>query len=511
MDEQNDPEAMTLEEGAAAARLASDGQTDSGTAEDAQASGHRPCTDLGNGERLADRHGATLRYVEDRERWLCWSGSHWKRNEGGSVHRAAAETARSIMAEAECLSAEPTFNSKDKEQASLRERMQAHAYTSESKPRLDAMTALGAHIPPISCQADEFDADPWLLCTPTGVLDLRGDGNVTACAPEAMLSRCTRARFDPQAVAPVWTAFLEQIFCGDNELRDWVQRAVGLTLVGVQRDHLFLFCWGDGRNGKSTFLNAILHALGEYGVSLPPGLLIAKQFESHPTELADLEGARMAVGAEVPKGAAWDEVRIKSLTGGDPIRARKMRQDFYEFPATHTFWISGNDKPRIRGTDGGIWRRVRLVPFSAKIAVEDGDLPAKLTAQPEMDGILSWCLDGMREYNAKGLGKCAAVESATACYRESEDIVGQFLTECCNLSPDLTVDKEAMRLALRKWFTDRGYKTPSDRAIKTDFAVRKIEDGQTHGGVRCWRGIVLNERTAAGAPDLGRNDYQGGN
>lgn len=509
MDGQDDPRMMTLTEGAAAAVDATAGD-DPGLAHDDLS---RPATDLGNGERLADRHGGTLRYVEDRKEWRAWGRTHWKRDDTAAVQRAAAETARSIMAEADRLSDKITKNSRGTLQASPREQRQAFAFASESKGRLDAMIALGGHVPPISCQAAAFDLDSWQLCTPTGIVDLHADGGVTPCRPEAMLSRCTRARVDSMAYAPVWTAFIEQIFCGDNELRDWVQRAVGLSLIGVQRDHLFLFCWGSsGGNGKSTFLNAILHALGDYGVSLPPGLLIAKKFEAHPTELADLEGARMAVGAEVPKGAAWDEVRIKSLSGGDPVKARRMRQDFSEFPATHTLWISGNDKPRIQGTDGGIWRRVRLVPFAGQFThAADLDLPAKFATQAEMDGILSWCLDGAREYAAHGLGKCAAVESATACYREDEDLIGQFLKDRCTLGTTLTVEKAKMREALNCWFADREDKRPSDRELKADLAARQITDGQVHGGDRVWRGVALTAATPSYASRDWRGDYHGDN
>jgi len=307
-----------------------------------------------------------------------------------------------------------------------------------------------------------------------------------------MQSRCTRARVDPMAHAPTWLAFLDQITCGDADLRDYLQRAVGMSIIGVQRDHVFLFLFGDGANGKGTFLNAILHALGDYGMTLPANILIEKKHESHPTELADLEGRRMAIGSEVPRGAAWDEVRIKSLSGGDRIRARRMRQDFVEFDASHTFWVAGNDRPRIRGQDAGIWRRMRLVPFRADIpaAERDEDLPAKLAA--EADGILWWALEGCRAYLRDGLGTCAAVRDATLDYQREEDIIGRFLEDCCTVDAGLKATKEQMRAALRTWLEEREYRPISDRALKADLARRGItEERPDRRGAWQWVGVAV--------------------
>lgn len=293
----------------------------------------------------------------------------------------------------------------------------------------------------------------------------------------------------------MWEEFLEQITCGDGDLRAYLQRAVGLTLVGEQREHVFFFCFGSGLNGKSTFLNAILYALGDYGTALPPDLLIEKRFASHPTELADLEGARMAVGTEVPTNASWDEVRIKSLTGADLIEARTMRKDFYEFAPSHTFWVSGNNKPNIMGKDDGIWRRVVLIPFLARLAKDkvDRDLPAKLRAREAMAAILAWAVQGAKNYLAQGLGTCAAVDDATADYRQGEDRMGQFLAECCVQDGSCQVSKKTMRKAMQDWFGECGYATPSDKAVLEDFRRRNIRDGQTHAGDRVWRGVGLRQ------------------
>ena len=456
-------------------------------------SDRRPMTDLGNAERLVSRSGKMLRFVEDRNEWRSWVSPYWRRENMGPVYRAAAMTARSIMVEAERYSDAPNVNpTTGRPMPSDRQQMISHAINSESKRSQMAMIDLAAHISPISCSSALFDADPWVLNTPAGIIDLRDDGSVTPCRPEAMLTRCTRAKFDPMAHAPTWLTFLKTVTCGDSELEGWLQRAIGMTLIGVQREHVFFFLFGDGRNGKGTFVKALLWALGDYGMTLPPNLLIEKKFDSHPTELADLEGRRMAVGSEVPKGSAWDEVRVKALSGGDMIRARRMRQDFVEFTASHTFWVLGNDKPRIRGLDNGIWRRMRLVPFKADISEEDADrdLDAKLAA--EADGILWWSLEGCRAYLAQGLGMCAAVQKATEDYQKDEDILGRFLEDCCDLDPNASVSKDSFRSCLRKWLQDGEFRPISDRALKSDLTRRGIEERRPDKyGTREWKGVRL--------------------
>lgn len=462
-----------------------------------QLSDLRPMTDLGNGERMADTHGRTLRYTEDRGEWLAWCAPKWRRGDMGPVYRAAAAIARNISDEAAELDDTPRVDPVKGIKPSDRARMLAHATTSESRRAQESMIALASHVSPISCTAKDFDASPWLINTPNGIVDLR-DTSTEPPHPGAMMSRATVAEFHPLATSMVWASFLEQMTCGDRELCDWLHRAVGLTLIGTQREHVILFCYGGGGNGKGVFLNAILHALGDYGMALPPNALMERKFEAHPTEIADLEGKRMAVAEEVPRGAAWNESLLKQLTGGGYIRAHKMRQDNIEFAASHTLWVAGNDKPRIRGTDKGIWRRMRMIPFLADVAPQDmdADLPAKLAA--ESAAILAWAVDGCREYLARGLGMCAAVAEATEEYRRDEDMFGCFLDDCCIVAPECRVFKTTFRDALRQWLTDREYRPMSDRAVKSELQRRGIvEHRDAYTGGWEWQGVNVASLSTA--------------
>lgn len=454
-----------------------------------------PMTDTGNAERMVSGHGTVLRYIEDRAEWRVWRGVAWARGDMGPVYTRALQTVRAIHEDAQQCDPNPRTNPlTGRPTASDRDVMHKHATLSESRRSQEALIALAAHMPPISTSAESFDVNVWELNTPGGIYDLHDDGTVRPCAPEAMHTRSTRATPDPFCSTPTWDEFLRTITVGDDELAAYLQRAIGMSLIGAQREHVIFFCSGDGSNGKGTFLNTIVDVLGDYGMTLPGNMLIEKRSDNHPTELADLEGRRLAIGTEVPKGAAWNEVLLKMLTGGDKIRARRMRQDYYEFPPTHTFWISGNDKPRIKGTDNGIWRRMRLIPFLARIPSEqmDRDLPAKLLA--EAPGILSWALDGCAAYLREGLGTCAAVKQATDTYRRDEDMLGAFLEDCCRVGPHYTTRKTAFRESMRKWFEDQGLRPVSDRALKPDLerkGITEIRDGRS--GERLWQGVELRE------------------
>lgn len=465
-----------------------------------QLSDFHPMTDLGNAERFAERCAQFVRYAEDRGEWLIWQSPVWKRGAMSALYEYAKATIRGIEDECAQLSDQPNIDAATgKPRASDQQKMRSHAVASEGRTRLDAMLALASRHPAISCQSSAFDRAYWHLNTPGGIYDLHSDGDFTPSKPDGMHTLCTAVAPNWFQATPTWDAFLTQITCGDSELRAYLQRACGLTLIGVQREHVFLFLFGDGRNGKGTFLNTLCDVLGSYAMTLAPDVLIEKRGDSHPTELADLEGKRLAIGTEVPRGSAWNEVRIKMLSGGDKVRARKMRQDFYEFDATHTFWVSGNDKPRIKGTDAGIWRRVRLVPFSANIAAEDvdPDLPAKLAA--EAPGILSWMLDGCAAYLQHTLGTCAAVDEATEGYKKDEDFIGSFIEDCCIVGPERKAVKSAFREQLRTWLEEREYRPISDRQLKADLLKRGIRE--TRDGAYApweWVGVGLRETAVYG-------------
>jgi putative DNA primase/helicase len=234
--------------------------------------------------------------------------------------------------------------------------------------------------------------------------------------------------------APIWQAFLERIFRHDPELGPFMQRAIGYSLCGQVSAHVLLFCWGQGGNGKGALLNTVSRMLGDYAAVAPSDLLLATQSDRHPCDMAMLRGARMVTAQELAPGRAWDEPKLKSLTGGDPITARFMRQDFFTYEPQFTLLVAGNHKPSFKGVDEAIRRRVLLVPFLQVIpeAERDEHLPEKLKA--EWPAILRWAIDGCLAWQREGLAPPDSARAATKDYLDAEDLLGQWLEERCAVS-----------------------------------------------------------------------------
>ena len=247
----------------------------------------------------------------------------------------------------------------------------------------------------------DLDGDPFLLNCRNGTLDLR-TGELRGHDPADLLTKIAGADYRPDADGPEFTRFLADIQ-PSADMRHYLSRLLGHTLEGRQVEHVLPILVGTGANGKSTLLDVVNLALGDYGGEAAPGLLTAKTFDAHPTEIADLFGLRLAVLQETDSGRRLAEGTVKRLTGGDRIKARRMRENFWEFAPSHSFVLATNHKPIVAGTDEGIWRRLRVVPFDVVIPKPDRDLqlPARLAL--EADAVLAWLVDGYRQWHANGL------------------------------------------------------------------------------------------------------------
>jgi putative DNA primase/helicase len=355
------------------------------------------------------------------------------------------------------------------------------------------MLALAQSEEPLCAAASEFDRDPFVLNLLNGTLDLR-TGQLRPHRQTDMLTRLASVVFDPDATCPGWDRFLARVL-PDLDVRRFVQRFIGYCLTGDVSEQVLAFLHGLGANGKSVLLDVLLALLGDYACRAAPDLVLAKQGEAHPTEIADLEGRRLAVCSEIEQGRAWAESLIKRITGDTTITARRMGQDFYTFQATHKLVIAANSRPTVRGTDEGIWRRMRLVPFNLTIppAERDRGLVARLVEQ-ESSGILTWAVAGCLAWQREGLGAAAAVDAATAEYREEQDVLGLWIDEECVVSPGIFGATTALYNSFKAWCERTGRHEWSREAMRARLAERPGITARNTKAARGFDGIGLVAR-----------------
>lgn len=464
---------------------------------DEQPSGEH-LTDLGNARRLVARHGQDLRFCHPWGKWLVWTGKRWKIDNTGAVLRLAKETVRSIYAEA---AAEPD----DKQ----RQRIVDHAVRSESAARIRAMVALAESEPGIPVLPAELDRDPWLLNVKNGTIDLR-TGELRPHRREDLITKIAPVEYNPAAECPRWKQFLNEIMDGNQSLINFLQRAAGMSLTGDTSEHVLFICHGSGRNGKSTFLNTLLALLGDYGMTAAPDLLIAKQNDRHPTELADLFGKRLVVSIESEEGRRLAESLVKQLTGGDKIKARRMREDFWEFSPSHKLWLATNHKPRVRGTDIAIWSRLKLIPFAVTFPEDkqDKQLAKKLLA--ELPGILRWAVEGCLTWQRDGLRVPEEVKAATESYRQEQDVLAAFLNECCIINPLAKVAARNLYKAYVNWCEENGEHPLAQRNFGMRLAERGFESQRGTAGKYFWKNLGLRSEVSEPSEPksrLNRNSY----
>lgn len=445
----------------------------------------RRCTDLGNAERLIDRHGDELRYIAGLG-WHRWDSRRWERDVDGAVQRYARETARSIYGEAERC-----------EDSAIRKAIGEWARKSESRDKLAAMVALAQHDERVSVRAEQLDADPWLLNVANGAIDLRS-GTLRRHGREDLCTKIAEVTYDPSATCPTWEAFLERV-APDAELREFLRRWAGYSLTAIPREHAIAFLCGPGRNGKGVFLLTLRSILGDYACKAPRGLLTTSKAEKHPTEMMMLRGARLAWCSEIDEGSTWDEAKVKDLASEDPITAHYMRQDDVTWTPTHKLWIAGNHKPRVKGTDEGIWSRLRLVPFEVVIPEGERDPHLADRLKAELPGILRWAVEGCLAWQAGGLGAPAAVREATQTYRDDQDVIGRFLAERCWTPTDerdrtrATIKASLLYGAFKSWAEEQGERASTLSSFGEALTRRGFQKERTKGGV-FYRGIgVLRE------------------
>src|SRR5262249_36251285 len=301
--------------------------------------------------RFAEVHAGTLRYVAAWARWLSFNGTCWRSDET----LLALDRARQICREASAQCTEPKI-----------------ATVLASLKTVAAVERLARADRRLAGTVEQWDADPWLLNTPGGVVDLRTE-SLRPHRPDDYMTKI--AGVAPNASCPIgtWLRFLDRVMGGDAALVSFLQRVAGYALTGLTREHALFFCFGTGANGKTTFINAITRCAGDYHRTAPMETFTDSKSERHPTDLAGMRGARLVTAVEIEEGRRWAESKIKALTGGDRISARFMRQDFFEYVPQFKLIMAGNHKPGLQSVDEAIRRRFNLIPFTITIPLAERD------------------------------------------------------------------------------------------------------------------------------------------
>lgn len=459
-----------------------------------------PDTDYGNARRLVARYGAALRYCHPWSKWLAWDGARWRLDDTGAVVRFAKQTVRLIYAEA----ADAAAQDRAKALAKWAGRSQAGA-------RLRDMVSLAESEPGVPVIPEHLDADPWLLCTQSGVVDLR-TGGLQPHDRELLITKLVPVAYDPAATCPAWEAFLDRIMGGDQTRVTFLQRAIGYSLTGRTAERVLFVLWGVGSNGKSTLLELLADLLGDYAMKTPTETLLAQRSNGIPNDVARLKGARFVHASEADEGRRLAEALVKAMTGGDTLSARFMRGEFFDFRPEFKLWLSTNHKPVIKGTDQGIWDRIRLIPFEVRfergLPADQGgmdlDLPRKLRA--ELPGILAWAVRGCLDWQRLGLGLPEAVRDATAAYRAEMDVLTTFLRDVCWVDPQAQATAKALYGAYKNWCEETGEHAMSQRAFGSHLGERGFQNRRAGAnGSYVWFGIGL--RTAEDMPNAGSGSF----
>lgn len=441
-------------------------------------------TELGNAERVVYYHGKNIKYCNELE-WLIWNGKYWEGDNKRQIEAITAKTLRGLYEE-----------SRNEEEAYRKKQLADWAKKCE-KRAIRVNTILDTK-PMVSVKKKDFDAHSYLFNCDNGVIDLK-TGELLPHDRDLLLTKISPIHYDKEAECPNWIKFLKSIFItkdneSDQEIIDFLQKAIGYSLTGITKEQVMFFLFGNGRNGKSTFINTIQDLLGQYGRQTNSDTFIKKKNDSGiNNDVARLDGARFVSAVESEEGQQLSESLVKQITGGEKMSARFLRQEYFEFTPEFKVFFTTNHKPIIKGSDEGIWRRIRLVPFTVTIPKEkvDSDLPTKLAK--EMPGILRWAVEGCLKWQKEGLGEPKAVKEATEGYRQDMDILGPFLDENCIINPSAKIEAKAIYENYTKWCFSNNEMELKNRAFYRQLEIRGFKKEKGAKNKTFFHGITLNQ------------------
>jgi putative DNA primase/helicase len=360
------------------------------------------------------------------------------------------------------------------------------------------MLKLAVSEPDMATTDRELDSNPYLLGVQNGIVNLR-TGHHQFNEPQHLITRYCNAAFDEDATCPNWLRFLDQIFESDSDTIECVQRLLGCTLLGLANEEILVICYGHGSNGKSVFSNVVHWIMGGYSTTAPSTLLISRrQDDTGPrNDLAALAGARYVSINELQAGDRLDEQVVKMLAGREPISARFLHQEFFEFAPSFTPWLRTNHKPIVTGEDDGIWRRLVLLRFGRKFMDAEKNPNLEQELLEEKDGILMWMIEGARQYQRDGIRMSSRMKAELATYRKDSDLLGEYLADRTTPDPAAKTNQIVLYSDYNLWSKDCGVRPLSKKSFTQRLAERGFPEGKT-GSNRFYAGLALP--SVKGAP-----------
>lgn len=424
-------------------------------------------TDTGNAHRLVDKFGDIIRYSYNRKKWFYWDGKMWRTDDSGEIKKLGDIICEDLKREA-------FMEQDDKTQADM---LRWANKTSSSKGK-ENMIKEAQHLQGIPASPDDFDKYTDYLNCQNGIINLR-NGELMPHDSELMMSKICMSEYDTSDASPkLWLKFLDDVTNHDKELQDYIQKCVGYSISGSNREQCAYFLYGMGNNGKSTFLDTIADLLGAYSSNTQPETVMMKKWGDNgaSSDIARLKSARFVTCEEPTEGVRLNEGLLKQLTGGSRVTCRFLYGDEFEYTPEFKIWVATNHKPIVRGTDVGIWRRIKLIPFEVNIPANKVDKTLKYKLRKEFPQILKWAVDGCIKWQQEGITEPACVQEAIKEYKVEMDLLASFMEQCIIIDYDVK-DKimasdlfglyskwakmnNEYEMSSKKFFRDMGQKVP---------------------------------------------------
>lgn len=439
-----------------------------------------PLTEHGNAERFVNACESLILYCHKLGSWFTWDGRRWAPDDSLEVERLAKNSIRKMLFEA-------LLEKDDKEMRAI----VAWEQKSETEAMIRRIVSIARLDKRVQVRAEALDTDPMLFNVQNGTLNLK-TGELQKPFALDYITKISPVAYETQAEAPLWTAVLNRIFDGREDLIPYLARWAGYSLTGSGKEQVLLVCTGSGSNGKTTILEALRYVLGDYAQQADFETFLASKNHGIRNDIARLRGARLITACESGQNRKLAEPVIKAFTGGDTITARKLYKEAAEFIPEGKLWMATNHLPTVQGTDFAIWRRIRLLPFTVQIPEAERDLDLKEKLRAEAAGILAWMVRGLQDWQTRGLDDPSTVKEATAQYRSDEDTLGDFFDERCVIDRKVITTAKDLYLAYSSWCDASGENAVSKKA----FGIALKERGFTQPPgerTRRWKGIGLKD------------------